>query len=802
MNRLTSLEIKQLGKVENLKLDSLSPRLNIIFGRNESGKSTLRNSIRFALYGFPSKLKTNQTPDRYNNSYFSSTYPHRSVSGSITDGTQQYSFVQNDTKGAKTNSPSFSEKAGLELLEHMLSEIDSQEYRTVFNVTAEEMASIDQAAPDSYVSRFLASTFGTDKNPSDVRTSLEKTLSIHGSTAQGKKISLAKEAKAYSAAHTALSKARLKADEAGDARARQVELEQELSTFSAERAQLITIIGETEELLRKTKGHSELIEKLDLSIKALYIQTEQQLQEREAIPYSDAMAIKSLSSDIIALSEDASRISEHKKTLLVTQSVIEEAEQKRTRLGELPTFDNKHDLETLKKQSRQLSENISTARAKLSAAEDQAAQIPLESNKGISRLAFALFIAGFGSLVAGVFFLANNTLLIPGFATLAASIGFLFGGLTVLKSNNKSPSAEQNTTPFITQGKLRLEEAKLAWVDFTRINFPNSGQLNPLELAGLFEKLDESFELNTRILDLKNTEASLKSEVIQHSEKYAELEQKLISNSLFNGNNLRDTLDTANTIQQEFIRLDREISLKRNELESLEAQREEAQRELLNIEPSEKLAEELEMMRQKQNLIGQNITQLTDELGGIKQTIKSIGADRTVEQARAELEAVKTSVIEAARDLVKQHIALEILTSSMKEYSSSEAPNIMELSSRIFNRITHEEYASITLDSQEGIKVKDRAARTLQPHELSSGTADQLYLSIRLGMLLSLKERGKDLPVVLDDILSSFDEKRRTLAIREIVSLSKERQVILTTHDEQIFNEVIAQAEEFQTYRL
>ena len=50
--RLIRIEIEEFGKLTDLSL-TLGEGMNLIEGKNESGKSTLLAFLRFALYGFP-----------------------------------------------------------------------------------------------------------------------------------------------------------------------------------------------------------------------------------------------------------------------------------------------------------------------------------------------------------------------------------------------------------------------------------------------------------------------------------------------------------------------------------------------------------------------------------------------------------------------------------------------------------------------------------------------------------------------------------------------------------------------------
>jgi uncharacterized protein YhaN len=67
---------------------------------------------------------------------------------------------------------------------------------------------------------------------------------------------------------------------------------------------------------------------------------------------------------------------------------------------------------------------------------------------------------------------------------------------------------------------------------------------------------------------------------------------------------------------------------------------------------------------------------------------------------------------------------------------------------------------------------------------LSEGTRDQLYLALRLASLRRFSEAGTSLPLVLDDILVHFDERRSSAALALLAEVAGHNQVLLFTHHE------------------
>ncbi|MEH7381565.1 AAA family ATPase [Bacillus sp. JJ1533] len=58
--RIIGIQIYGYGKLENVELGNLSPNLQVFYGQNEAGKSTLMSFIHSILFGFPTKQQTDQ----------------------------------------------------------------------------------------------------------------------------------------------------------------------------------------------------------------------------------------------------------------------------------------------------------------------------------------------------------------------------------------------------------------------------------------------------------------------------------------------------------------------------------------------------------------------------------------------------------------------------------------------------------------------------------------------------------------------------------------------------------------------
>ena len=150
----------------------------------------------------------------------------------------------------------------------------------------------------------------------------------------------------------------------------------------------------------------------------------------------------------------------------------------------------------------------------------------------------------------------------------------------------------------------------------------------------------------------------------------------------------------------------------------------------------------------------------------------------------AELEAKREALTARAEALTKRYDALELalgaLENANSELQTRFSPQISALAGKLLGEMTGERYDTILLGSDLRAEARERGELvTRQLLYLSGGTADQVYLAVRLAICkLAL---GEDVPIVLDDALVRFDDERMRAALTLLRQEAGTRQIILFT---------------------
>lgn len=124
-------------------------------------------------------------------------------------------------------------------------------------------------------------------------------------------------------------------------------------------------------------------------------------------------------------------------------------------------------------------------------------------------------------------------------------------------------------------------------------------------------------------------------------------------------------------------------------------------------------------------------------------------------------------------------IALKALESATQELQRRFAPRISQRAQELLSRLTGGRYQRLILDSNFVVHTGAADEVNLQtPLWRSEGTADQLYLALRLAVA---EELTPDAPLVLDDTLVRFDDTRLAAAMDILKETAENKQVIVFT---------------------
>lgn len=174
---------------------------------------------------------------------------------------------------------------------------------------------------------------------------------------------------------------------------------------------------------------------------------------------------------------------------------------------------------------------------------------------------------------------------------------------------------------------------------------------------------------------------------------------------------------------------------------------------------------------------------LDQRIGAIRSDGAQAAARIRLQDARAELDRL----IPVYRQLVLQE---RLLQTMLEETAQQQRGPLVARTSEYVSRLTNGAWTQLLTGiddagaSQAQLERADGSSVAIT--DLSEGTRDQLYLALRLAVLVDGAARGERMPLVVDDILMTFDDVRAAAALQLLADVSSEFQVIFLTHHEHL----------------
>lgn len=201
--------------------------------------------------------------------------------------------------------------------------------------------------------------------------------------------------------------------------------------------------------------------------------------------------------------------------------------------------------------------------------------------------------------------------------------------------------------------------------------------------------------------------------------------------------------------------------------------------------PAEEIEELIARKTEERTQTAQLALDTENQYGELKQQLLAARRATAFDEAKQQAEVVAARSLEARTGLARLLIAQHALEVAIAEWERKSQPEVYAQASRLLSLMTQGAWQQVRMNAKGELEVVDAVKTARPPHLLSLGTRQQLYLSLRIALLMTATNVGRNLPIMCDDILVNFDAQRRRAAATALVELARKRQVILfTCHSE------------------
>lgn len=774
---LEHIKLTNFGRFANLIIGPFTPGLNVVYGKNETGKTTINQLVRGVLFGWlAARGNVNsykpEAAERTGSLFFAPAPTHTSECANhapdvptvpTVPGVLDVSDVPDvsDVSGVP-GVPDVSDVPGVptemtEVVElkrapgvtpeshpafaSMVGDIDKATFDTMFALTSDELLGLDRHT--EVTARLLTAGSGTQASPAYALATIEARLK------------------------DLMSKSGQLPDSIPNLRARKQELQDELvelgrqadalrvekkrlDSFAERKVTLEATQQELDAAIEELRARLAQLESLQARLDAAGARVDQLTQAR-----ADAQA-GAAAGDALARSVYDAQFDQEASTQEAADvealAALEQIQFNKIR-DALEAFEDK------RVRAEHVVENAQRD-ARKSTAEFEFAQAETVSNLGeraswrrrqrLIQLAGAILVA-FALLALGAFIcyqgVERSSITVLGVGALVA-IGAVIvgaGAASVLMRPSKEEEAQTE----------RLQ--KLEWVMRQDKHALDAALADQEALTQQIQTYLESHHLQSAAGSLKRAHALLDAVRTYHTQRAAQAKTIAL---------LTDQLAQAHA---EYAQLE-------DDQASVFA--------ALKLEPATaqaELAARLEQKNHERSQARELAQEAHAEFGRITQELAGAVHDTAFDEVKFAHAQIEARLSVAQHQLAVLLIAQSSLTDAISAWEKKSQPEVYRIASELFALMTNNVWRSVRINPDNQIEVTDALMTTRPPELLSLGTRQQLYLALRIALLVTAEKVGVSIPILADDILVNFDDERRRGAARALAYLAKHRQVILFT---------------------
>lgn len=701
---LERMKLVSFGAFSNKMVGPFTPGLNVVFGKNEAGKTTLNAFLSGVLFGWEDARGRGQK----------NTYKPADAERA---GSLFFSSVSDDDEIELSRNKNVE---GLQGPNDLVEDIDKETFSTMFALTSDELRSLRKTT--DVTAKLLTAGSGTNTSPAETLARLQKDIQSYTSKATQIEHSLVNIEAELDALREQVSRA---TDEANQFKLQ----DKEFHEITPQREQLLDQMDKLNEEIQSLTAGKVTLERIEGQLEQA-IEKKRELAEEQQLIEGD-LEVRA-KGDVVS----------HQNL-----GALEEAA--------LRDQIDKHNDERSKYEIRisTAQDNYLTSKAAYDAlieAENlQGRATRMKRQRRIQTTLAIVFpiifmIAGMPMFMRGreldsLSFTMLGLLLI--ICALIMAAGALFVLFRPTKTEEELEKRKEDAQWVMLQDKKKVEacEADLILLDEAIRVF--------LDEAGLGEA-NGSLRQARVILD--EVQEKRNKETLNEQRRQALFSQATA---------LKDSLNEIEEHRKETfekLKLDPEASI--TTIENL-----------------------IERKSQQRMALMETSENLNRRYGELRQELAQAKNMRDLDKYKLLYEEAITRQQESAQNYARLIMARHMLEAAIRAWESKSQPEVYARASELFKMMTAGKWTQVKINEEGELQVVDALKTTRDPLLLSLGTCQQLYLSLRIALLMTAENVGKVLPIMADDILVNFDEERRAGAAQALVELAEKRQIILFT---------------------
>jgi exonuclease SbcC len=306
-----------------------------------------------------------------------------------------------------------------------------------------------------------------------------------------------------------------------------------------------------------------------------------------------------------------------------------------------------------------------------------------------------------------------------------------------------------------------------AWSDGLTLRLTKSRDAAAMKVTLECNEAEETKRHKRALSDLvgagKVIEMLLQQAACQHADELPEAENR--------SERRREVVASLDALKNQLVRMSqKDAAMLRTELSDLDSVAIDLEKQTCMVE----------IVRLEAN---ETSTIIAEQLSRI--ALADVDTSDAAAQARDEMEQAIARYRAGVRPWAQLKLAEALLAEALRRYREKAQGPVVELAGEYFRLMTEDRFLRLLVNDDGDVSVllaQPAQGKTMKIAALSEGTADQLYLALRLAALQAQRKPDRMMPLVLDDVLITSDDERSVNMFRALGKFAAQSQVVVFTH--------------------
>ena len=215
------------------------------------------------------------------------------------------------------------------------------------------------------------------------------------------------------------------------------------------------------------------------------------------------------------------------------------------------------------------------------------------------------------------------------------------------------------------------------------------------------------------------------------------------------------------------------------------------QEECKEVDPDQVTAREASLAQELEDLHERRL-EAREHRTAARQAFEAVGGagDDKAARAAADQQEALAEMQDIAEQYVRARSAALLLQWAIDRYRLAKQAPLLESAGQLFTTLTGGSFKNLRVDFDDHdqphlIGQRPDGAKVAVPG-MSTGTADQLYLALRIASVADYLDRAPPLPFIADDLFINFDDDRAAAGFQVLGQLAEKTQVLFFTHHQHL----------------